>query len=203
MNFVQDNLYHVYNQGNNKQSIFSCDEDYFIFLKSIRKHISPNAELIAYCLMPNHFHFLLYVDERINVEIKQGSLIVDPLTNGIRKLLSGHARVYNQRYNRTGSLFRQKTKVKCLSNVELITKNINAIDYQSKCFHYIHQNPLKAGFVEKIEDWEYSSYKDYAGLRSGTLCNKILAEKYCSYDTRTFVKRSVSEVEDTLFLKLL
>jgi putative transposase len=203
MNFIQGNLYHVYNQGNNKQSIFSCDEDYLIFLKAIRKKICPNAELIAYCLMPNHFHFLLYVDERISAVTKQGDLIIDPLTNGIRKLLSGYARVYNQRYNRTGSLFRQKTKVKCLSNIELITKNINAIDYQSKCLHYIHQNPLKAGLVLKIEDWEYSSYKDYAGLRNGTLCNKILAAKYCSYDTRTFVQRSLSEVEDALFPKSL
>ncbi len=43
------------------------------------------------------------------------------------------------------------------------------------CFHYIHQNPLKAGLVNTLEDWEYSSYKDYAGLRDGTFCNKELA----------------------------
>lgn len=44
------------------------------------------------------------------------------------------------------------------------------------CFHYIHQNPLKANLVEQMEDWEMSYYKDYTGLRSGTLCNQQLAK---------------------------
>ncbi|HTC00291.1 MAG TPA: hypothetical protein VK705_06380 [Ferruginibacter sp.] len=204
MKFIHDNLYHVYNQGNNRQTIFSNDEDCLIFLKQIRKYILPNAELIAYCLMPNHFHLLLYIDERINVEIKQGNLTIDPLTNGIRKLLSGYARIYNHRYNKTGSLFRQKTKVKCLSDIEIHSGSLlNISDYYSTCFQYIHQNPYKAGLVKRIEDWNYSSYKDYAGLRKGTLCNKTLAEKFCSYDTRTFVQTSYSLLEEDFLKKSL
>jgi REP element-mobilizing transposase RayT len=59
MNFTPDNLYHVYNQGNNQQPIFTIEEDYYIFLRIIRKTISPHCEIIAYCLMPNHFHVLI------------------------------------------------------------------------------------------------------------------------------------------------
>ena len=96
MKFIRDNLYHIYNQGNNQQQIFSCSEDYITFLREIRICISPHAEIIAYCLMPNHFHLLVYVDNRVDKVIKQGGLFIDPLTNGIRKLLSGYARIFNK-----------------------------------------------------------------------------------------------------------
>lgn len=189
MNFTPDNLYHVYNQGNDKQLIFSLVEDYLIFLRLIRKNITPHAEIIAYCLMPNHFHLLIYTDERVAETIKQGGLLIDPLTNGFRKLLSGYARIYNKVNNKTGSLFRQKTKIKNLS-FDTSGAAHNLQDYYFNCLHYIHQNPLRASIVNRLEDWEFSSFKDYAGLRNGTLCNKDLAKKYCSYHPETFIKTS-------------
>lgn len=195
MNFTPGNLYHVYNQENNKQIIFSCEEDYIVFLRMVRKYISPCAEIIAYCLMPNHFHFLIYTDDRVDANIKQGGLLIDPLTNGFRKLLSGYARIYNKNYNKTGSLFRQKTKYNCLSDTTTSTLKASAHDYYFNCFHYIHQNPLRAGLVSRLEDWEYSSFKDYALLRNGTLCNKELAVKYCSYNPLVFLKTSYQIID--------
>jgi REP-associated tyrosine transposase len=171
-------FYHVYNQGNNKQTIFTCRNDYLIFLKEIRRCITPHADMVAYCLMPNHFHFMIYTDFRCSVLIKQGGLFIDPVTNGLRKLLSGYARIFNHNNNQTGSLFRQKTKSKCLSE-EKDFVNQRATNYASSyltCFNYIHQNPCKAELVLKPDEWEFSSFKDYAGLRDGSLCNKKSAE---------------------------
>ena len=197
MKFITDNLYHIYNQGNNQQQIFSCSEDYLIFLKEIRICISPHAEIIAYCLMPNHFHLLVYVDNRVDKVIKQGGLVIDPLTNGIRKLLSGYARIFNKRYKFSGSLFRQKTKSKCLSDMIIHDHPKFSIqDYCVNCFHYIHQNPVKTKLVNRMEDWEYSSFKDYAGLRNGSLCNKELAVKYCYYQKEIFLTESYQIIED-------
>lgn len=197
MNFTPDNLYHVYNQGNNQQLIFSSAEEYLIFLRMIRKCITPHAEIIAYCLMPNHFHFLIYTDERVSTLIKQGGLLIDPLTNGFRKLLSGYARIFNKRYNRSGSLFRQKTKIKCLSDINIsLGCGYHLQDYYFNCFHYIHQNPYNAELIKKLEDWEFSSYKDYAQLRNGTLCNKELAKKFCSYEPDSFIKTSYEIIAD-------
>ena len=195
MNFSPGNLYHIYNQGNNRQKIFLCDEEYEIFLKLIRREISTNAEIICWCLMPNHFHLLIYVDERIPDIKKQGGLLIDGLTNGIRKLLSGYARIYNSRHQQSGSLFRQKTKSKDLSETNIESGLNKKTDYYFNCFHYIHQNPLQAGLVKRLEDWKYSSFKDYAGLRNGTLCNKPLAARYCSYEPETFVKTSRHIIE--------
>jgi putative transposase len=191
MKFLPDNIYHIYNQGNNHQDIFLCDEDYLIFLRMIRKHIHIHTEIIAWCLMPNHFHLLVYADEKNCVMMKQGGLQIEKLTNGIRKLLSGYARIFNKRYNRMGSVFRQKTKAKNIAESDWVVKhNYNLHDYCSRCFDYIHQNPVVAGFVKEQAEWKYSSYCDYAGIRKGTLCNKELAANYCSYDIRNFTSRN-------------
>src|ERR1035437_3778700 len=61
MNFETGNLYHIYNQGNNRQKIFFSNENYLFFLKKIKLHILPHADIIAWCLMPNHFHLMVYV----------------------------------------------------------------------------------------------------------------------------------------------
>jgi putative transposase len=190
MKFISGNIYHVYNQGNNHQTLFFTNDDYITFLKQTRDFILPNADFIAYCLMPNHFHFLIHADDRCNMQHKQGGIIIDPVTNGFRKLLSGYARIFNKRYNQSGSLFRQKTKSKCLSDTINSSRNILETNACFNCFHYIHQNPLRANLVSRLEDWEFSSYKDYAGLRKGTLCNKIIAKDYCWYDSDNFEQQS-------------
>ena len=195
MNFSPDNLYHIYNQGNNHQKIFSCDEEYEIFLNLIRANIHAHCEIISWCLMPNHFHLLVYCDERIAELKKQGGIEIDDLTNGIRKLLSGYARIFNSRNERSGSLFRQKSKAKCLSDFN-IKYNQNLQDYYFNCFHYIHQNPFVAGLVKRLEDGKYSSFRGYAGLRNGSLCNKMLAVKFCSYEPQTFVATSYKIIDD-------
>ncbi len=147
--------------------------------------------------MPNHFHLLVYAGEKSCVMIKQGGLEIEKLTNGIRKLLSGYARIFNKRYQQTGSLFRQKTKAKNISGEELIVSNkYNLQDYCSNCFSYIHQNPVVAGLVKQPGDWQFSSYLDYAGLRNGSLCNKELAAKYCYYDSRDFINQPKRKLGD-------
>ncbi len=187
MEFLSENVYHVFNQGNNREVIFRQEEDYLIFLRLLRKLILPQCDLLAYCLMPNHFHLLIHTDERVGQFTKQGGLFLDPVTNGLRKLLSGYARVFNKKYNRTGSLFRQKTKSKLLTDESFVVNATTSIeDYCRNCFIYVHQNPWKAGLVSRLEEWVYSSFRDFAGLRNGTLCNKEMAGKYCSFDLVEF-----------------
>ncbi len=138
MEFLPKNVYHVFNQGSNREVIFRQNEDYLIFLKEIRKLIFPHCEIVAYCLMPNYFHLIIYTDQRVEQFAKQGGLLLDPVTNGLRKLLSGYARIFNKRYSRTGSLFRPKTKSKLLTEDSIV---INApgiqVDYCANCFIYV------------------------------------------------------------------
>jgi len=85
------------------------------------------------------------------------------ITNGFRLLQSSYAKGINKQQGRSGSLFQQKTKAKLVSCEE---------NYSLIAFFYIHQNPVEAGLIKVAEDWIYSSYRDYAGIRLGTLCNK-------------------------------
>lgn len=68
MNFYNNQLFHIYNQGNNRQPIFFNDENYIFFLWKMRAYLLPFGDLISYCLMPNHFHWQFFVQQ---VEIKR------------------------------------------------------------------------------------------------------------------------------------
>ncbi|MBC7829438.1 MAG: transposase [Chitinophagaceae bacterium] len=186
MKFEPHHIYYVFNQGNNRQQLFLSDNDYQTFLNYTIKLVLTHAEILAYSLMPNHFHFQLHAKSSCDLIIKQGALNIEPLTNGIRKLISGYARIFNTRYERSGSLFRQKTKAKCLTLENILAPNYSQFDYCSTCFYYVHANAVAAGLVLKPEDWKWSSYAYYAGLIKNSICNKRLAEEFCGYNERDF-----------------
>jgi len=63
MQFESGHIYHIFNQGNNRQMIFFDRENYLFFLRKMRTHILPFADILAWCLMPNHFHLMVYVNQ--------------------------------------------------------------------------------------------------------------------------------------------
>ena len=192
MKFQPYQLYHLYNQGNSRQQIFYSDRDYALFSHYIKEIVLPYAELLAYCLMPNHFHFLAYTTEKSVLVVKQGGLIIDALTNSIRKLLSGYARIFNSNNNRTGSLFRQKTKAKLITEgIRNADRKYTIEEYCGNCFNYIHNNPVAAGLVSYPSNWKWSSYNIYAGTQRNDYCNFELATKFCRYDPTTFGRQLV------------
>jgi len=158
MKLHPEGLFHIYNRGNNSQIIFFKEENYIYFLRKIRNHIPASVDILSYCLMPNHFHFLMATSDRFDLE---------GFRNSWKIILISYTKGINKQKNRTGSLFQQHTK----------SKQIDTNEYALACFTYIHQNPLSSGLVKTIAEWDFSSYPDYAGLRKGTLCNKELARK--------------------------
>ena len=162
MKFEENNIYHIYNRGNNHASIFFDEENYLFFLQKLKKELTPYCKILAYCLMPNHFHLMVWVgDLETRPTAQSGRTGSDIFSRKIGTVLSSYTQAINKQQNRTGSLFQQKTKAKCLTQ--------SGENYPKICFHYIHQNPLRAKLVTKMEDWEFSSFKDYVALRNGTL----------------------------------
>jgi putative transposase len=188
MNFTEKDIYHIYNRGNNSQKLFFEEENYTHFLKLVKKFLSPNCEILVWCLMPNHFHFLIYANEKSAQPLPSSNIPIQQLSESIRLLLSSYTKAINKKYNRTGNLFQQKTKCKNVYD--------GKGNYAAQAFHYIHQNPIKSFLVKDMREWEYSSYKDYAGLRNGSLCNKELAIQLLDIDINNFERYSNNFIRD-------
>jgi putative transposase len=155
--------YHIYNRANGSENLFRTDENYYFFLKKYAEYINPIAETYAYCLMPNHFHFLIRVRDvetllllptfgkfktfqKLNEEenLKFNRHISKQFSN----LFSSYTQSYNKVYNRKGSLFIPNFK----------KKHINNDHYFTKAIHYIHANPVHHKFCKDIHDWKHSSF---------------------------------------------
>jgi REP element-mobilizing transposase RayT len=174
MQFEKGAFYHLYNRTNNNEPLFPLAENYFYFLQKFELHLIPHCAVVAYCLMPTHFHFLIRVKTN------------DPLliSKQIAILLRSYTRAINKRFFRHGNLFQQNTKAKHIDNESYLLTLMN----------YIHQNPIRARLSRKPVDWEYSSYRDYAGIRNGILTNKSLMAHYFD-SSEKFVRYSEDIVE--------
>ncbi|GAB3517417.1 hypothetical protein GCM10027442_36670 [Emticicia fontis] len=145
--------------------------------------------------MPNYFHFQILATEKSikTVTIKEERNVI---SEAIRYMLSNYLLAINKQQRRTGSLFTQNTKVKDLNPAPVDW------EYPATCFHYIHQNPLVALLVHKIEDWEFSSFRDYHQQRNGTLCNQALAKEILSIDFDNFHEESHTSINPDKILKI-
>ncbi len=202
MQFQKGYIYHIYNQGNNRQKIFFNRENYFFFLRKIRTYILPYGDVLAWCLMPNHFHLMVLVRE-VEIEFNSESFTLsealtttklsETLTtkrsfnHSVGILLRSYTRAINKQENKTGSLFRKETKAECINcfkgnTPSFIQNKINISNpekqYPQICFDYIHQNPVKARFTRSSTDWEFSSARDYYSNRKGKLIAKTTAKEY-------------------------
>jgi putative transposase len=199
MRFEPGEFYHIYNRGNNKQPIFFNERNYLFFLKKVRKQLLPFSDIIAYCLMPNHFHFLLRANANgLNERNSFGGKPMQELAYRIGILLSSYSQAINKQNRTTGSLFQQKTKAKILCE----TVNGSEITYFEQCFHYIHQNPMVARMVNNLLDWPYSSYPDYASLRNGTLCAKEIFYALTGMDSEEIKNKTMEKIDEKILDKL-
>ena len=158
MKLKPNGTYHIYNRGNNKQKIFFSERNYLFFLKKIDRQLTGTIDLLAYCLMPNHFHLMVSTHSNFEHTI---------FSNKYRIMLSSYTRAINNQEDRTGSLFQQNSKaVEVLGN-----------EHATACLSYIHFNPVKANLAVQMEDWAYSSIHEYKESGELSLCNISLAKE--------------------------
>lgn len=140
--------YHLYNRGVNRQEIFFESRNYLYFLCNLERYILPSADLIAYCLMPTHYHLLIYLRETSEV------LSTSEVSTFMMKLSVSYTKAINFRYDRVGPLFQGAFQAK------LVESDL----YLSDLIGYIHLNPVTSGLVASPEEWTYSSFHDYQSL---------------------------------------
>jgi len=108
--------------------------------------------LLSYCLMPNHFHLLI----KQNLEISPSKLIL--------KICTSYSKYFNKKYEHVGHVFQDRFKQ------ILVDHN----DYLIWLTAYIHQNPKVSGLVTKLDEYSWSSYREYLDKPSYDLCSKEL-----------------------------
>lgn len=146
--FLPNSYYHVYNRGAHKINIFRNDADYIFLLKYVKKELERCAiTVIAYCLMDNHYHFLL----RQNGDIE--------ISKFMQAVFNVYTKAFNTKYKHSGTLFEGPYKA----------IHIGRNEYLLHLCRYIHRNPLDADLVVKPEQWHYSNYAEFIGKRNGTL----------------------------------
>jgi putative transposase len=153
--FVQGGFYHIYNRGNRKQNIFSNEKDYKRYLSKLKEYKDKhNVTILAYCLMPNHVHFLL----------RQNS--PEPVSTFIQKLHTAYSMYFNKKYDTVGHLFADRFKAKIVARDEYLTH----------LSRYIHLNPAK--LVQKLTAYAWSSYPAYMGLRDDEITDTKFVLSY-------------------------
>lgn len=150
----ENNYYHIYNRGNNNQDIFFDVDSYYHFLRLYERYIEPFAETFAWCLMKNHFHFLIFVKplEQISLNKLYYTTTKVPKKIGIihqfSHLFNAYTQAINKKFKRSGSLFEKSFERKIVES-ERYFKNL---------IYYIHSNPVRHNFTNNLALYPWSSY---------------------------------------------
>ncbi len=146
MKYENGKYYHVYNRGAHKQKIFLNSENYRFCLQLLHKYSSQyNISILAYCLMPNHYHLL----------VKQNGL--ESISKFIQSVFNSYSQSFNKVTGHSGTLFQGRFK-----GIE-----VDSEDYAIKLCRYIHCNPVEAKLVNKPYDWKHSDYHDWIKSENG------------------------------------
>ncbi len=172
MNYNQ--IYHVYNHANAFEDLYKEDFCYRIFLNKLVKYILPYADLLAFCLMPNHFHIVIRIrsedevkaavefnynpakrKDRIEiVKLKMKQLETNPslfFSRRFSDFFNSYTKTINKCFNRRGSLFLKNFK----------RKEVDSEQYLKYLIYYVHVNPVRHELMRNINEWPWSSYKSY------------------------------------------
>jgi putative transposase len=144
--FTAGHYYHVYNRGAGRELIFFEPDNYDYCLRLVKKYLREYSNsVIAYCLMPNHYHFLFRQDGDT------------PLSKFVGVLFYAYVQAVNRQQERTGTLFEDRFK----------HIHVDIEPYLLQLCRYIHANPVKAGLTTSLVEWPYSNYPEWIQTRGG------------------------------------
>ncbi len=181
--------YHIYNHGNAADNLFIEEDNYFYFLKRYAEYISPIADTYAYCLMPNHFHFIIKIKD-INKDNLTGKVQIEKhIIQQFSNFFNAYTKAFNLKYKRNGRLFLQNFK----------RKEIDDKLYLKKAINYVHQNPLHHGFVININDWKFTSFHAINSIQNSNISKLDVIELFGGIVN--FNNESILPFDNTLLLE--
>lgn len=168
ISFKNEEFYHIFNRGVDRGNIFFDDDNYLFFIKNMKRYLLPVMDIIAYCLMPTHYHLLICVigeDNNNAIDDFDGLKQINcSVARAMQRFSISYTKAINKRYDRVGSIFQGAYKA----------KHVNGLGHSRRIIPYIHQNPVNAGLVKNTIDWEFSSARVYEGIRSSGFLSPLL-----------------------------
>lgn len=167
--------YHYFNRSNNKELIFREKENYIYFLKLINKYILPIANIYSYCLLPNHFHFILRIKDSKELPEKyqtNKTKVSQPFSN----LFNAYTKAFNKKYGRKGSLFQKHPKHILITNEKYLR---NLIVYVN-CNSSHHE-------IEDYKSYKYSSFKALIGNKPTKICRTDVIELFDTKENLLYI----------------
>jgi REP element-mobilizing transposase RayT len=164
-------FYHVYNRGNNKENIFLEEDNYQYFLNLVKKYLTAVCEIYSYCLLKNHFHFLIRIKDMKDIPSKlfeNKNTLHQPFSN----LFNAYAKGFNKAYGRSGSLFQEHPH----------KKRVTELKYLQNLIAYIHLNPKKHGFINDPKQYQHSSYNSIISSEKTRIKQKEVIEIFDDID---------------------
>lgn len=135
--------FHLFNRGINHQTVFTCEEDKQVFLDKVKHYLHDYAEILSYCILDNHYHFL--------IRIKESGPHSSCFSKQFGKLILSYTYYFNKKYDHQGPIFHRRFK-----RLEVETDS-----YLMNLFWYIHANPMHHGLANDYRDYPYSSVNAY------------------------------------------
>jgi putative transposase len=166
---------HYYNRGVNKADIIFGKQQYDYLIQTFYRFlVGYQLELIAYCLMPNHYHIVLKHEEAL-----EGSKF-------IQRVFNSFTQAVNRQFDRVGTLFQGSVKKRFIEDEEYLATTIM----------YIHLNPVKSRFCNRPEDWIYSDYAEWIGLKKSI--RNVVSERELlfgsAYDYSELIKMEIESL---------
>ena len=149
--YFPSGVYHFYNRGSHRESIFREPDNYLFVISRIKHYLAElNLVVLAYCLMPNHYHLLI---------LQEGGQPAGLLP---QRVFNSYSKAYNKVLQHSGTLFEGPYRV----------KPVVQTSHLLQLCRYIHGNPVKDGLVKYPADWPYSNYLEWVERRNGTLVDR-------------------------------
>ena len=146
---IEGQYFHIYNRGVNGENLFKEKRNYYYFLQQYKFYCADVLNTLAYCLLKNHFHLLVYIKENAEVPRKNGTgMFKLNASKQLGHFLNSYAQSINKAHNRTGPLFESPFE----------RKLVDTEGYIMAMIYYCHGNAVHHGFVNDLKEWEFSSY---------------------------------------------
>lgn len=185
----KDKFYHIFNRGNNGEKIFYTPENYCYFIKKFDDYLSSYLDVFAFCLLPNHFHFLVKVSNEVLNVSHLGD--VKHLNEQFQAFFTGYSKSINIQEGRNGSLFQKPFK----------RVVINSENYLTNLVFYIHANPQLHGIIDNFMSYLWSSYNRILNDSQSKLQKKEVIRWFD--DKENFIKYHKQKMEYNMIKDLI